>query len=194
VFYLQSALACVFGYAVMSAWEAAGLVGRRASGAVAGVAFVLACALLIFRPIDQQMRVRALDMRNRFDVPLYQWLLTNTPPSALFVVDVSTNGVHDTASTAVLAAGRKSVALPFIFSNPYVNWEPRRDRSEGYLAAARSGTDKQTLCRALSEAGPGNSLYIALAAPARHAENDQLQPVYRTPQNTLYSVLPSVCN
>jgi hypothetical protein len=194
MFYLQSALACVFGYAVMSAWEAAGMVGRRASGAaaVAGVAFVLACALLIFRPIDQQMRDRALDMRNRIDVPLYQWLLTHTPPSALFVADVSTDGVHDTASTAVLAAGRKSVALPFTFSNPYVNWETRRDRSEGYLAAALSGKDAASLCRLLAEAGPGNGVYIALAL-GTDAPPGQLQPVFRSNQNSVYSVAPSVC-
>jgi hypothetical protein len=194
MFYLQSALACVFGYAVMSAWEAAGMVGRRASGAaaVAGVAFVLACALLILRPIDQQMRDRALDMRNRIDVPLYQWLLTHTPPSALFVADVSTDGVHDTASTAVLAAGRKSVALPFTFSNPYVNWETRRDRSEGYLAAALSGKDAASLCRLLAEAGPGNRVYIALGL-GTDAPPGQLQPVFRSNQNSVYSVAPSVC-
>jgi hypothetical protein len=131
-------------------------------------------------------------MRNRFDVPLYQWLLTHTPPSALFVADVSTDGTHDTASTAVLAAGRKSVALPFIFSNPYVNWETRRDRSEAYLAAARSGKDDGTLCRLLAEASPGNRVYIALASgtdtPASH-----LQPVFRSNQNSVYSVMPSVC-
>jgi hypothetical protein len=160
IFYLQSALACVFGYAVASA--AANATHPSRTVAVAGVAFVLACAALIFRPMDQQMRVRALDMRNRFDVELYQWLLTHTPPSALFVADVSTNGVHDTASSAILAAGRKNVALPFIFSNPYVNWESRRDRSENYNAAARTATDKQTLCHALCYASPGNPMYFGL--------------------------------
>ncbi len=179
MFYLQSALACVFGYAVMS--ETAHAEGNarfspavrewRHSTAVAGAVFAAACALLIFRPIDWQMRDRALDMRNRFDVQLYQWSLSHTPPSTLFVTDVSTNGVHDTASAAVLAAGRRTVALPFTYSNPYVNWEARRDRAESYLAAARSGTGRQTLCRALNEAGPGNALYIALATGAQWRES-----------------------
>jgi hypothetical protein len=211
MFYLQSALACVFGYAVMSATSRA--EGNARSTAAAGAVFAVACALLIFRPIDWQMRDRALDMRNRFDVQLYQWSLSHTPPSTLFVADVSTNGVHDTASAAVLAAGRRTVALPFTYSSPYVNWEARRDRAESYLAAARSGTGKQTLCRALSEAGPGNALYIALAtevqrresreAPAARrgatgvngaADNGQLHPVLQTELNALYSVQPSVCN
>ncbi len=194
LFYLQSALACVFGCAVMIA----GATTRAEKTApmipaLPIAVFVLACALLVFRPIDLQMRERALDMRNRFDVELYRWVLTHTPPNALFVADVSTNGVHDTASSAILAAGRKSVALPFTFSNPYEDWETRRDRSDTYLAAARSGSDNRTLCRALTESGPGNSFYIALTPGDRYSA-EALQPVFHTAQNTLYSVRPSVCN
>jgi hypothetical protein len=231
LFYLQSALACVFGYAAMAivcgatAGQASAPAGESAlaggsalareralatgstlaarPAVVLGVALVVGCALLMIRPMDRQMRERALDMRNRLDVSLYQWLLANTLPSALFITDISTNAVHDTAAIAVLAAGRKSVALPFTFSNPYVEWETRKQREEAYLAAARSGADKSTLCKALTEAGHGNALYIALAkasdvaAAAGSATNppaDQLRLAFSSAQNNLYQVLPSVCN
>jgi hypothetical protein len=200
MFYLQSALACVFGYAVVS-----GLPPR--SGATAGGdptsasfatvvaatgAFVLACALLTFRPMDEQMRQRAIDMRSRVDLELYDWLLASTRPGALFVTDISTNAVHDSAAMAVLAAGRKSVALPFTYSNPYIDWQTRKQREEAYLAAASSGKDEHTLCRLLTEAGPGNRVYIALA-PGTKVPAGHLQPIFRSNQNSVYYVMPSVC-
>jgi hypothetical protein len=190
MFYLQSALACVFGYAVVS-----GLAPRSVSLATVSAtgALVLACALLAFRPMDEQMRQRAIDMRSRVDLELYQWMLKSTQPGALFVTDISTNAVHDSAAIAVLAAGRKSVALPFTYSNPYIDWQTRKERGDSYLAAARPGGDKGTLCRLLTEAGHGNPVYIALEAGARAAPPGQLQLAFRSKQNDLYSVMPFVC-
>jgi hypothetical protein len=92
----------------------------------------------------------------------------------------------------VLAAGRKSVALPFTYSNPYIDWQTRKQREEAYLAAALSGKDAHTLCRLLTEAGPGNRVYIALA-PGTNVPAGHLQPVFRSNQNSVYYVLPSVC-
>jgi hypothetical protein len=193
--YLQSALACVFGYAAMSMFSALGQAGARASVGVAaaGAAFVLACILLLLRPMDEQMRERAIDMRNRVDLDMYQWLLANTRPNALFVTDISTDAVHDTAAMAVLAGGRKSVALPFTFSNPYVDWQVRKQREAAYLAAAYSENDKAALCRLRAEAGPGNMAYLALDA-ATQARVEGLQPVFRSKQNTVYSVTQAVCS
>jgi hypothetical protein len=200
MFYLQSALACVFGYAVAS-WlgtrSDAAAAANPGSASLATIvtasgALALACTVLVFQPIDQQMRERAIDMRTRVDLDLYQWLLMRTQPGALFVTDISTNAVHDTAAMAVLAAGRKSVALPFTYSNPYVDWQARKQRSEAYLAAALSGKDQWTLCPLLSEAGRGNRVYIALAS-GTNAPAGQIQPVFRSNQNTVYSVTPSVC-
>lgn len=202
MFYLQSALACVFGYAVFSAVaprsDATAASGNPDSApfttiAAATGALVMACALLSFRPMDEQMRQRAMDMRNRVDIELYQWLLKNTGPDALFVTDISTNAVHDTAAVAVLAAGRRSVALPFTYSNPYVDWQTRKQRQEAYLAAALSEKDQRTLCPLLSEAGRSNRVYIALAS-GTNAPPGQLQPVFRSNQNSVYSVTPSVCS
>jgi hypothetical protein len=210
MFYLQSALACVFGYAVVSVLAprsdvAAGTdpaVASFASVSAAG-AFVLACGLLAFRPMDEQMRQRAIDMRGRIDLDLYQWMLKSTRPGALFVTDISTNAMHDSAAIAVLAAGRKSVALPFTYSNPYIDWQTRKERGDSYLAAAHAGGDQETLCRLLTEAGRGNPVYIALEAGAleagaleagaRPAPPGQLQLAFRSKQNDLYSVTPSVC-
>jgi hypothetical protein len=201
MFYLQSALACVFGYAAVSVVTprgdamAAGNPDRASFTTIAAAtgAVVMACALLSFRPMDEQMRQRAMDMRNRVDLELYEWLLTNTGPDALFVTDISTNAVHDTAAMAVLAAGRKSVALPFTYSNPYVDWQTRKQREEAYLAAALSEKDQLTLCPLLPEAGRGNRVYIALAS-GTNAPPGQLQPVFRSKQNSVYSVMPSVCS
>ena len=192
--YLQSALACVFGYAAMSMFSTLGQAGARASVSVAaaGAAFVLACILLLLRPMDQQMRERAIDMRNRVDLDMYQWLLANTRPDALFVTDISTDAVHDTAAMAVLAGGRKSVALPFTFSNPYVDWQVRERREEAYLAAASTQNDKAALCRLRAEAGDGNIAYVALAA-ATQTRIEGLQPVFRSRQNTVYAVTQAVC-
>jgi hypothetical protein len=201
MFYLQSALACVFGYAVVSG------LGSRSDATAAATpttasfativavsgAWALACVALSFRPIDQQMRERAVDMSTRVDLDLYQWLLTSTQPGDLFVTDISSNAVHDTAAMAVLAAGRKSVALPFTYSNPYIDWQARKHREETYLAAALSGKDQRTLCPLLSEAGPGNRVYIALAS-GTNAPPGQLQPVFRSNRNSVYSVMPSVCS
>jgi hypothetical protein len=200
MFYLQSALACVFGYAVVSALRprsgAAAAANPTSASFVtivaASGALALACGVLFFRPLDQQMRERAIDMRTRVDLELYQWLLTSTQPGALFVTDISTNAVHDSAAMAVLAAGRKSVALPFTYSNPYIDWQARKQREEAYLAAALSGKDQWTVCPLLSEAGRGNRVYIALAS-GTNAPTAQFQPVFRSNQNSVYSVMPSVC-
>jgi hypothetical protein len=200
MFYLQSALACVFGYAVVSALRprsgAAAAANPTSASFVtivaASGALALACGVLFFRPLDQQMRERAIDMRTRVDLELYQWLLTSTPPGALFVTDISTNAVHDSAAMAVLAAGRKSVALPFTYSNPYIDWQARKQREEAYLAAALSGKDQWTVCPLLSEAGRGNRVYISLAS-GTNAPTAQFQPVFRSNQNSVYSVMPSVC-
>jgi hypothetical protein len=200
MYYLQSALACVFGYAVVSglaprsdATVAANPTAASFATIVAAVgAFALACAVLSFRPMDQQMRERAIDMRTRVDLDLYQWLLTSTRPDALFVTDISTNAVHDSAAIAVLAAGRKSVALPFTYSNPYIDWQTRKQRDEAYLAAAVSGKDNGTLCRLLAEAGRSNRVYVALAS-GTDAPPSQLQRVFRSNHNSVYAIIPSVC-
>ena len=201
MFYLQSGLACIFGYAVRSGLSpriaGASTAPHRASSSfgsvvAAGGAVVLACALLALRPMDEEMRQRAIDMRARIDLDLYGWLLRSTAPGALFVTDISTNAVHDTAAIAVLAAGRKAVALPFTYSNPYIDWQTRKQREEAYLSAAISGRDPQLLCRLLAEAGGGNRAYIALA-PGSQVPPGQLQPVFRSKKNDVYSVTPAVC-
>jgi hypothetical protein len=193
MFYLQSALACMFGYAVIAVFAArTGTDVSRTDLIVAGSALALALALLVFRPMDQQMRQRAMDMQTRIDVALYDWLLAQTQPSAMFVTDISTNAVHDSAAMAVLAAGRKSVALPFTFSNPYIDWQTRKQRGDLYLAAAHSGHDQDALCRLLAEAGNGNAAYVALA-PGSDAAADQLQLVFQSTANSVYAVKKSVC-
>lgn len=187
--YLQSALACVFGYALASVWAEIGYKPGPAVVAGTGIA-VLGAALLFMQPMDRQMRARAIDMRSRIDLQLYGWLLARTRPDALFVTDVATDAVHDSAAMAVLAAGRRSVALPFTYSNPYIDWRTRKARADAYLTAIRSGPGPAALCELIDEAGPGHDAFVALEAgsPAPAA----LPVVIRTRQNSLYSV-PSDC-
>ncbi len=195
--YLQSALACVFGHATVSLLPVGsdraprpGSAPLVATSAIAAV--VMVCALLFLQPMDRQMRARAMDMRNRIDLKLYGWLLSSTRPNALFVTDVSTDAVHDSAAVAVLAAGRKSAALPFTYSNPYIDWRERKERDDLYLAAIRSGADAPALCRLLTEAGPGNAVYVALE-PGTAIGSTRLQRVFHSNQNDLYAIPSDSC-
>ncbi len=184
--YLQSAFACVFGYAIVSVWSD----GEGARGLAAGI-LVLAATLLFIHPIDRQMRDRATDMRARIDLQLYGWLLNHTEPAALFVTDVSTDAVHDSAAVAVLAAGRRSVALPFTYSNPYVDWHARKVRDDTYLSAIQSGPDAGALCQLIAEAGPGHPAFVALGAGSPRP--DSLPLVFHSTQNDLYSIPSDGC-
>jgi hypothetical protein len=129
-------------------------------------------------------------MHSRIDVQLYRWLLAQTRPDALSVTDVSTDAVHDSAAMAVLAAGRRSVALPFTYSNPYLAWRSRKARADGYLTAIRSSTRPAALCEVSNEAGAGRAAFVALGggSPAP----DFLRIVIRSRPNDVYSV-PSDC-
>ncbi len=193
--YAQSALACIFGYVTAT------LLGlgenrarsRLATAALAGGALALLAALLIWRPMDRELRERAIDMGNRVDVDLYEWMLRNTSPRALFVTDISTNAVRDSAAMAVLAAGRRTVALPFTYSSPYLEWRPREMRDMKYLQAATVPEgDAVALCRLNAEAGSDNTAYIAVAAGGS-ARPGLLQLVFRSRLNDVYRVVPSRC-
>jgi hypothetical protein len=52
-------------------------------------------------------------------IRLYEWILEKTEPNDVFLAD------GDAGFRAVMPAGRKLVAVPHIFSNPYVNLERR---------------------------------------------------------------------
>ena len=126
--YLQVAGACVIGLALArwspprSVWTAliaAGIVG------------------LWLRPYNRAAR----DVPPEIDLAAYRWILTNTPPDTLFVTAVPTDlaSPFDPAAFAVLAAGRKLVALHTLFSNPYVPWAPRELLRASALAQVSCG-------------------------------------------------------
>ncbi len=121
--YLHIAGACVIGLA-LAHWSPPRLIW--------GMLIAAGILALGLRPYDRAAR----DAAPEIDLAAYRWVLANTPPDALFVTAIPTDlaSPFDPAAFAVLAAGRKLVALHALFSNPYGPWAPR----EALRAAARA--------------------------------------------------------
>lgn len=79
------------------------------------------------KPIDRIMFRDDYAARN----DVYQWLLNNTPPDAVFL----TPDDDQLGLLAVAPAARKLVAAMWIFSNPYVNCAQRRGDREAMFGA-----------------------------------------------------------
>jgi hypothetical protein len=188
--YTQAATACLFGYAAY-AYRPDNIQIAKMIGIASGV---LACALILFRPMDFQMRKRALSMEQRVDLPLYQWIVTNTAPAALFAsADMSVDVTDDPASLAVLTAGRRSIAIEPTFSNPYVAWNPREQRLRFFVdVATDSNKDESGLCALQSEAGRGGQAYIALRTRTV-PRSDGMRLVFRGRMTDVYLVKPENC-
>ncbi len=197
--YLQAALTCLAGFAAWLCLLRAQRATRRPgtwAGAGAGatwVAAVCVIAVLCPRPIDDSMRRRALGLQGYFDWSVYQWLTVHTGPRDLFVTELPDQSLNP-ASLAVMAAGRRSVALPETYSNPYVEWGSRNRRNLDYLAAARApaAQAQPALCDLLASTGSGGNAYVilrndeAVASAALRRES-----VGET--NTIYRVTVDAC-
>jgi hypothetical protein len=141
--YLQVAGACAIGrVAALLLWEsprAAGAPSPVTAFCVAALAGVVGAASLLARPHDRAVRAAALDHPDGYfvDEAAYRWVLANTVPRDLFVTRLSEDGrpVRGRAVFTVLASGRTAVALPQLFSNPYVRWEERDALRRRFLSA-----------------------------------------------------------
>ncbi len=197
--YLQAALTCLAGFA---AWlcllraQRSTRAPRTWAGAGAGatwVAAVCVIAALCPRPIDDSMRRRALGLQGNFDWSAYQWVSAHTGPRDLFVTELPDESLNP-ASLAVMAAGRRSVALPETYSNPYVEWESRNRRNSEYLAAARApaGGAGSALCDLLASAGGGNAYVILRNDEGVATAALRRESVWET--NTIYRVKADACH
>jgi hypothetical protein len=183
--YFQAAGTCLIGAAI---WWLARAVSphlprlTRHAAAVGAAAFCV--ALFLLRPSDLSMRNRT--DQTRIDEETYAWIRAHTTQADVFVTADSADEL-DREMLTVFAAGRRLVALPAIFSNPYVDWRARDDRRQSYLAALSEGSAPAPA----NEAEPGGSVYFLLTktgpAPARG-----LEPVHSGTQDVLYRLSPLI--
>jgi hypothetical protein len=188
--YLQAALTCLAGFA---AWlcmlRVQELVPRPQRWAGAGLFVGLLCGIAACwpRPFDDSMRQRSLDLGATFDWGAYSWVTRHTGPEDLFVTELPDASLNP-ASLAVMAAGRRSVALPETYSNPYIEWQSRNRLNMEYLAAAQSPARRASaaLCNLLGETAEGASAYLilpneeAVASTALHRDSvGETSTIYR---------------
>jgi hypothetical protein len=195
--YLQAALTCLAGLAVWLCMVRVRQISpgpqrwtdvRFLVGVLCGIA---ACWP---RPFDDSMRQRALDLGATFDWGAYSWVTRHTGPEDLFVTELPDASLNP-ASLAVMAAGRRSVALPETYSNPYVEWQARNRLNLEYLAAAQApdGLGSAALCSLLGETTRGANAYVilpnegAVASTALHRDSVG-------ESNTIYRVTPAACS
>ncbi len=73
-------------------------------------------------------------------IPMYEWILHNTPPDAVFLCNEESVGL-----TVVMPAGRKLVASMLLYTNPFTHPAPRADAQAALFEAAERG-DKERFC------------------------------------------------
>jgi hypothetical protein len=194
--YLQAASTCLAGLAV---WLCIVRVRQISPGPESwtDVRFLVGvlCGIAACwpRPFDDSMRQRALDLGATFDWGAYSWVTQHTGPEDLFVTELPDTSLNP-ASLAVMAAGRRSVALPETYSNPYVEWQARNRLNLEYLAAAQApaGLGSAALCSLLGETTRGANAYVILpnegAVDSTALHRDSVGET-----NTIYRVTASAC-
>ena len=209
-FYLAAAWASVMGHTIWQGalWWAQPLPGRPSSLKVAVLSATAVVTLAVgtfwfsFRPyavdvyhwvrrtVQPSFEIRTRDQKERpLDIVSYNWIIAHTRPQDLFVTSLDT----DDAVFAVLSAGRRLVAAPLLFSNPYVDWVSREERRVRYIAAinGQNPDSHRALCDLLTETG-GNTAFFLL--PNEDLVNTHaLAPVLHGPYNSLYRVNPITC-
>jgi hypothetical protein len=191
--YLQTAWAMLIGFV---GWHVLRLFLERGSYSRTGVAAAAALAVaavggwsLLNRKFDAGVRHYATahpDGGMFIDLDAYRWILANTRPEDTFATPVAFAWA-DPAAFAAYAAGRRLVALPSLFSNPYVLWEPREAQRQRILEAATGDAPPTPLCE--SRRG---TLWVLL--PIGTAVDDsRVELVYSTTRYTIYRVHGGLC-
>lgn len=132
---------------------------RAARGVGAFVAACLAGGLLYFaHPLTTRMDFQQPDLAGyrQFHgrhIPMYEWILKNTPPDAVFLCREDS-----VAMTVVMPAARKLMFPMLIYSNPFVDTGPLgHDNAKVYDALQRA--DRDAFC---GEASRYAALYLLL--------------------------------
>lgn len=140
------------------------------------------------RKFDELGRYAALhpDAAGLADWDAYRWILANTKPNDTFVTPLDAAG-EDPAAFAVYAAGRKLVAAPPVFSNPYVLWEPREAQRQQIVQAVTGEANSTPLCQYKD-----GTLWVLLPVGAA-ADEGLLEAVHSTKHHTIYRVRRDQC-
>jgi hypothetical protein len=193
--YLQAGLACLIGYAawlLVKRWILAPPQRIRLGCSLAIAAGALGCVVFLARSDDARIRLRALEGIG--DVETYFWLVDHTRPQDLVVTELR-NDWADPAGLAALAAGRRMVAPPEVFSNPFFPLQPRNLRRLAYLAAAAGKADAEepSLCDLVEEAGPNADAYVILPNDTPVVGANALIPVFHGGISTIYRAARTGC-
>jgi hypothetical protein len=197
-FYLQAVWASIGGWAVWSGFQLLRSRGLAlpmpsrirpvllviASAAAAGA--VLLFDDIFVRTYDFRARAWALNNGDNFDAEAYRWILKNTDPADLFVTEKGDLDVPwNDRSFTVMAAGRRLVAVPATFSNPYVDPNQRERRRTKYLSALSQPS--ADLCDLEKEAGKGRTAWFLLRE-GTPAEGANVKLALKTGLSSIYSL------
>ena len=142
------------------------------------------------RTVQPSFEIRTVVQKERpLDIASYHWIIVHTRPRDLFVTRLRT----EDAVFAVLSAGRRLVAAPLLFSNPYVDWVSREERRVRFIAAisGQNADPQGALCDLLTETD-GNTPFFLL--PSEDLVNTHaLALVWHGPYNSVYRVNPVTC-
>lgn len=202
-FYLQTAWACLIGYALYHAiarWienERSWASRRSGSMAAASILVILAGAgWFLNRPYDRYARAQSQRDGVYFDLAAYRWILANSHPTDLFITDLAAPEKDDPAAISVIAAGRRLVAAPILHSNPYVDWRERDARRRRLLAALTEGattaTPRGDPCDLAGVDGAGAAIWLLLPKSVVPAES-LAAPVFDSGHFTIFRLIASPC-
>ncbi len=190
--YLQNAWACLMGYVAWTAIQMAmephrARLWRPAATVVVLAALSLGVWSFLRHGYDKLAQQAGQEDGQGFDVQAYRWVLANTAPRDVFVTELPGDW-HAPAAFSVMAAGRQVIAVPVLFSNPFVPWTERDVRRQAYLDAAAQDTGGDS--RLCDLRGQPAYLLVPLDFPAR---SPRLQPVYATAYHAAYRISTEGC-
>ncbi len=179
--YLQTAGACLMGAALP-------LLARQMRPLLAGAGAVallgLGVAALMNRSFDERVRDLAVFHADThvMDVAAYRWIRDKTPPDAVFVTFEATqaDAPFDAGAFAVVAAGRRLVALHALFSNPYADWSAHE--------AARRAAAGWLLGQSALPLGLQASHVWAIAPGTITLDATRAEPVFATQAHRIYAL------
>lgn len=191
--YLQTAWAMLIGFVgehLLHLFLERGSHARIAVAAVAVLAVVSVGGWSLFnRKYDTVARSTAVahpDGGPLMDLDAYRWILANVRPNDTFATPITADW-EDPAAFAAYAAGRNLVALPSLFSNPYVLREPREALREHILEAATGDAPPAPLCEHHSGA-----LWVLLPI-GTPVDEMRVERIYSTTRYSFYQVRNGVC-
>ena len=102
-------------------------------------------------------------------IPMYQWILENTEPNAVFLCDEESIGM-----TVVMPAGRKLVSAMLLYSNPYVPAAPLFEAQKNLLNAIENG-NQDKFCQLAS---PYPVLYLLVHSEKSQAHHEKYRRLF----------------